>query len=437
METNKTKETEKLSVCLVFVPHQDDEINLIGNCSRYLLEFYDLYVIYSSLDTDIEKSEIRKFEAKKSCEILGIPGNHIFFMGYPDTPNSIGNHFFEEPEMHHKVVADICHILKFYKPELIIGTDFDYHSDHRMLSIALEEAVCQCINKNYQPFVLKGFCYETAYYGIPDYSAVKLGKTKIFKELLSNPSYEWKKRVSLPTRETEGYIWKKRIYFALKQHMSQYAVLHAASIINADNVFWNKRTDNIALYSDITCSSGNNKALNDFKIIDTDDIITIDPRKIDYTKGLWKPENSDKEPWINIVLPSKSYIEKIIFHGNPGKKGQTTEIEIFINDCKFICKNLNDYGRETRIEIHKDNIQEIKIRIKKRNKEFALSEIEVFEADQRFHLFSNVETETHTIYKKYKSINTFQECINSIGFNIIILFTKIKRKLSKIYSIKI
>lgn len=44
-------------------------------------------------------------------------------------------------------------------PEVIIGTDFDFHSDHRMVSLALDEAVFNIMNeiKTYTPLYLKDF----------------------------------------------------------------------------------------------------------------------------------------------------------------------------------------------------------------------------------------------------------------------------------------
>ena len=121
------------------------------------------------------------------------------------------------------------YLIEDLKPQIIFGTDFDYHSDHRMLSLALDEALCHVLkeHKDYQPFYLKGFCYETAYYGIEDYSASNLCDTQVKQDLLSNPSYEWEKRISIKSKENSGLIISKKAYRALKCHKSQYAVLHA------------------------------------------------------------------------------------------------------------------------------------------------------------------------------------------------------------------
>lgn len=73
--------------------------------------------------------------------------------------------------------------------------------------------------------------------------------------------------------------------------------MHARKVINADNIFWKKRTDNLLIRdATITATSGDISKISDLKVIDTDDIITEDPLKIDYSKGLWKPDDSDLKP---------------------------------------------------------------------------------------------------------------------------------------------
>ena len=53
------------------------------------------------------------------------------------------------------------------------------------------------------------------------------------------------------------------------------------------------------------------------KVIDTNDIITEDPLQIDYSKGLWRPDDSDLNPCINIAFKEEKTIEQIVLHGNP------------------------------------------------------------------------------------------------------------------------
>lgn len=432
---------KRIPICLIFVPHQDDEINLIGNCIDLLNHSFNVQIVYSSTDSDKKMGRIRKAEAVKACRILGVMQEKITFLDYPDTPNISGNHFFENPEKHSQLVSDITEMIKNILPEIIIGTDFDYHSDHRMLSIALEESLHKCISKEYQPILLKGFCYETAYYGLKDYSAKALGKTVVNSDVLGNPSFEWNKRICLLSKEKNGYIWNRKSFIALLQHKSQYAVLHADSIINADNVFWVRRTDNLALNAKIISSSGNASVLNDFKIIDTNDILPIETKELDFSKGVWHPDQSDKAPWIKVILSENSYIHNIVLHGNPCKQKQSVKIELHICSQIFCCHQLQEYGRDSEIKIDMNDVQEIIIVIGKYGEDFGLSEIEIFQKEN-FDKFNLMEEDRELLsmcvdYKEsnkcMKSFNV-QEFINYVGFGIIVLLTKVYRKLKNLFS---
>lgn len=190
-----------------FVPHQDDETNLAGNILSYLVKQYDVYVVYSSLDANPDKASTRKKEAINACAVYGIEKDNVIFLGLPDTPNRNGRHFFTDGDKN--IILKFEKILRNLIPEVIIGTDFDFHSDHRMVSLSLDEAVFNIMNENktYTPLYLKGFCYETAYYGVDDYSATDLKNTKVAKMPLSNVSYKWEDRISLNSQEKMAFFF--------------------------------------------------------------------------------------------------------------------------------------------------------------------------------------------------------------------------------------
>ena len=81
---------------VIFVPHQDDETNLAGNILSYLVKQYDVYVVYSSFDSNPDKALIRKQEARNACAVYGIERNNVIFLELPDTPNRTGHHFFTD-----------------------------------------------------------------------------------------------------------------------------------------------------------------------------------------------------------------------------------------------------------------------------------------------------------------------------------------------------
>lgn len=409
---------------IVFVPHQDDEINLVGNILSDLVRKYEVYIIYSSLDIDKKKAAVRKKEAINSCLIYGIDKNKILFLGYPDTVNKMKHHFFIDGDR--SIVNKLERIINDLQPQVIIGTDFDFHSDHRMLSLALDEAIRNILieNINYNPLYLKGFCYETAYYGIEDYSASALEFTKINYDLMGNVSYKWKDRISIKSKEKDSFIFFKKAYKALKCHKSQYAVLHARSIINADNIFWIKRTDNLLIRdAQICATSGDITKINDFKVIDTDDIFTENSLNIDYSKGLWIPDKEDKEPCIIIKFNEKKIINQIVFHGNPNIKNIITCcIEIKINESTLFIKYLQPYGRPTIINIDKLITKEIFIRFLNK---VSISEIEVFSYKDVYIPNLNTVFENKIFNKK----NIFLDNIDKFIYKIIVILIRIQRKI--------
>ena len=418
-----------LKKIIIFVPHQDDEINLVGNILDELVKHYSVYIVYSSLEMDSKKAEIRKKEAMNSCMLYGIEANHIKFLGFPDTPNSSGKHYFTDGDV--EIVNKIYEVIESIKPDIIIGTDFDFHSDHRMLSLALDEALCKILKRfaDYKPIYLKGFCYETAYYGVEDYSASALENTKSKSKQLSNVSYRWEDRLSISNNHKNCFIFQQKAFKALKCHKSQYALLHARSVINSDNVFWQKRTDNLLLNNcHITASSGDVNKLCDLKVIDTKDIITVDPRKIDYTKGLWIPDENDLNPIINIQFDSEMNIHQIVLHGNPmNNEVELCNIKIIINHNIFSVEKLMPYGYPTILNV--DNISCCHMEIRLLSKT-CFSEIEIFENS------NNKQSLLHGNDRTNVKKSTLIDHMDIFIFNGFVLIEKIKRKIDWLRSKK-
>lgn len=407
---------------VIFVPHQDDETNLAGNILSYLVKQYDVYVVYSSLDENPDKARIRKQEARNACAVYGIEKDNVIFLGLPDTPNRTGHHFFTDGDR--SIILKFQEILRNLKPEVIIGTDFDFHSDHRMVSLALDEAIFNIMNeiKTYTPLYLKGFCYETAYYGVNDYSATDLKNTKVAKIPLGNVSYNWEDRISLNSQEKNGFIFTKTPFKALRCHKSQYAALHARKVINADNVFWKKRTDSLLIRdAKITATSGDSTKINDLKVVDTNDIITEDPLQIDYSKGLWRPDDSDLNPCINIVFNGEKTIEQIVLHGNPMNDHiEKCNIEIHLGKQILKVDFLMPYGRPTILNIDMVQCSQMEIRLLSKT---CISEIEAFQPTQRN------ENKLKCVRQLNSNPNKWIDFCDRCLFKGFVLIEKVKRKI--------
>lgn len=413
---------------LVIVPHQDDETNLLGNIIDIIKEQYDLYVLYSSIDPIQKNAEIRKQEAYNACNVWDIPADHLIFLDYPDSPNKHGYHYYSDGDR--RIVEDIKKWILNLEPSIIFATDFDYHSDHRMLSIALETTLGQILKEryNYNPIIFKGFCYETAYYSIADYKASKPQNSVTNMNLLSNPSYEWKKRISIPSTETPGVIWKRKAYKALKAHRSQYAILHARAIVNQDNVFWIRRADNkfneAILYSNIS----DIEKIRDFKILDTDDLITKDPRRINYSKACCKFETGS---WIKAKWNSSLKFDRLVFNGCVNASNiQIVDIDVLI-DGGIIgkLKNLEPYGRDTVLIFSEITAAEIEIRF---NSNVELSEVGMFSGDCKLPAFINSDCYKKNVGRYLDGFKgSLVDIVDIVGYKIIVIAAKIRRKLMK------
>lgn len=281
---------------------------------------------------------------------------------------------------------------------------------------------------NYTPTIYKGFCYETAFYGPEDYVASAPSLSKATNEnLLSNVSYLWDERVSICGDVKRRFIWNTKVFKGLKKHKSQYAVLHARSIVNADNVFWIKRTDNLLRKANISTTSGDESKLNDFMVIDTDDIITKDPLEISYGRALWKPNENACE--IAIEFDEPQDITEIIFHGNP-VENKKIPVQIEIYDEKGFQTKINSlepYGRATKIALSISRASKLIFKLSDYLEDFGLSEIELFDGEFKGH-FDN-QPPVNMSYSNNSIINA----IDLLGYKFIVLITKIQRKIKKLF----
>lgn len=411
----------------VIVPHQDDEINLVGNILDVIKSAYEIVVIYTSLDAQPKNASIRRKEAIQACGLYGIDQENIIFLGYPDTPNATGDHFYRTEKR--SVIQDLKDLILQQKPSVIFATDFDFHSDHRMCSLAFETAMGEILREtdNYFPLVFKGFCYETAYYGPEDYCASCLGKSKSSFSIASNPVWEWEKRISITGREKSGLLIRRKAYKALVKHRSQYAVLHARSIVNADNVFWLKRTDNLIYKAKVTVSSGDAHKLCDFKVLDTNDIITIDPRKIDYSEGVWRPDTSAE---ISIVWENAVEFDRIIFHGDPNLSTVTkVNIQVYVNDIEIgALSELRECGRETVLMCPRTCADRLVISINNETGLDGLSEIEILNGEQ---CVPDIFTRN---FSDCESQNCFLDNLDFYTFQLAVLCTKVMRKIRRCFN---
>ena len=168
----------------------------------------------------------------------------------------------------------------------------------------------------------------------------------------------------------------------LKAYKSQYANTHFGQICNSDVIYWFRSTMSIAYSANIDVSSGEKSYINDFMIVDTDDIknkdICIRPSK----NKCWKPDTLDKTPFIKISF-NKTTVVKLIRLYFPFECH--VEVNVFVDKtaCKHISRNVSRY---TDIIFEEDvNTESISLHFnKERSTNLYITEVEVYDKIPEF-----------------------------------------------------
>ena len=144
----KRVENFKGKSILVFTPHPDDETFSMGGTLAHLAANGNKIniVIYTndnkgSLDLEMTRerlARIRRAEEEKACEILGIPKENIYWLGYED-----GDLEYADPRV---LRGKIARYIKLFKPDAVFAPDpgntfVQWHkTDHRMAANITQDA---------------------------------------------------------------------------------------------------------------------------------------------------------------------------------------------------------------------------------------------------------------------------------------------------------
>lgn len=292
---------------LVFVPHQDDETNLAyAAISAYKDAGSSVSIAYLTNGDYFGNGQTRMREAVRAAAVYGIAAQNVYFLGYGDRWQ--GTHLYNsqpdalcvsadgrtstygaqgipdfrtrmtgEPADYTRAnaLADVQSLLDLLRPDVIFAVDCDAHADHRACSLLFEEALGQFIHTDasYRPVVYKGYAYDTAWEAEADlYEGDTLLRTAYpLNDVLP---YEWTQRLRFPIPQTlRAYtVRASALEPILREHASQNAILKGASILNGDEVFFERRTDNLALLAQVEADAPGARVLWDFKLRDTGDV---------------------------------------------------------------------------------------------------------------------------------------------------------------------
>lgn len=342
---------------MVIIPHEDDEINLAGTVIYHARKLGIRVICVFTTNGDWKyPGLIRMKEAIQALSVLGVPEEDIVFLGYPDGGVHGGRNVFvngrkspligrdgraetygldthadfamqyrgkHQAYTWNGLVQDIKDVILRDKPVMIMATDFDSHPDHRLCYLGFLHAMKSILHTHheYRPAVLMGFCYSTGFEGRKDFYGPHLLSSVINMDQIwnkdyetDNPVYEWSKRLRFPVEEAcRPWMKGNIIYKALSCHMSQKASSRAIRLINGDQVFWLRRTDNRIYEGKVSVSSGNGDYLHDFMMMNTEHITARKPAMENY---LWVPEADDREKWCRCDFDSPQTIRAVSFYGN-------------------------------------------------------------------------------------------------------------------------
>lgn len=400
---------------MLFVPHEDDELNVFsGVIDEYLDGGSEIWIVYMTHGDYWGAEEQRIDEAKAVAEFYGIDSRNVIFFGYGDQwlgthiynsePNEVvASHsgktatyaingvspYKSEDYTRANLLKDFEDVIVEYMPDTIFCIDFDRHSDHRANSLFFEEALGNVLSytDDYAPTVYKGFGYSTGWNAEQDYyDGENVGSTKnqsgtSYMEEVNY--YNWNDRVRMPVAaKSLGHVISgTTTYKAIEKHASQTDRLeNAAGIINSDKIFFRRDTSSLTYKADIRVSSNEENAykLNDFKIVDCNDVT----KEYDYDilSGVWTPSDGDGAKEITVSFSSPQSLSTIRLYDSPSFSDNVLSVTITLSDGTQIEYGaLNANGSATDISFEtKNGINGFTVQITAGEGNYGVAEVEAY-----------------------------------------------------------
>lgn len=398
---------------MVIVPHQDDELNILGGVmEEYVRHGSDVFVVFLTNGDYFGLAQLRYQESLSVLDSIGIPADHVIFLGYGDNwkenephiynaqPGIVMESYLGRTETYgtsiHPVyregreytidnlTEDLKCVILEYSPNVIFCSDYDRHIDHKATSLLFDKVMGSILKENpgYTPAVYKAYAYGTAWEAEPDfYSANILSTQNHFGEPYNQKPavYRWEDRVRFPVDGTglSRSLPATKSYGHLSLYESQDAKWRAASVINSDKVAWQRFTSSLCLHAMITASSGSAELLNDFMLIDNNDLRGGSHLPYD---GVWIPEQNDLEKTVIVTFAERSDVMEVVLYDHPSMENNILNAVIVFDDGTEVKSGpLDPSGAATYISVDKRNVSSFTVSIMESTGESAgLSEIEAF-----------------------------------------------------------
>ncbi len=399
---------------MAIVPHEDDELNLLGGVLEQYLKYgssvYIVYVFNGDMNGDGAQ---RITEADAAMTAIGIPAENLIFLGYGDQLNLDGTPIFLCPEdevltsasgftgtygtdrhppfnpgaayTRKNLYEDIRTVLLRYTPDVVFCTDSDEHIDHQTVAMFFEQAMGEVLRArpSYEPVVLRGFAYSTAYGAVHDYyalnalSTVKPGTQDFITDGGSN-IYNWADRLRLPVHPgtLSRSIYSSSGYAMAECYASQDAAAHADGIINSDKVFWLRESGSISYDAEFWVSSGDASLLYDF-VLSQHTQAHDDPA---YSDNTWVPSADDGEKRVIIKFGEPTLLSRVVLYDNPSLSDNVLETSVRLDNGAFYLSGpLEPNGAGTEVCFDPVYVEELEIVLMKTEGSGAgLTEVELY-----------------------------------------------------------
>lgn len=442
---------------LIFVPHEDDDINLCGSIiKRYTENNSKVRVVFFTNGDYYNSASQRLKEALQVMKKSGVKEQDVFFLGYSDsliTPENghicncrdnvlvasksgrtktyaLKNHkpYHNSDFTKKNMLYDIQSVISDVKADIIFCCDYDWHHDHRALSLLFEQAMNNILirDKAYRPKVYKGFAYSTSWESEDDfYDSLNIKSSKnspsgdIMRE---NNMYLWKNRVRFPVHMSDisNVLQSTLTFKLLAAYSSQNAVNFASRVVNSDKVFFERNTNSILYDSIVTASSGEHFDITGFPLCASADI--MDTQALP-SLNCWTAERDDPDRTINIKLSEKSDIKCFVIYDSPVKENHIKNAFVKIGSTEFYTGELNEYGG-TKFDVNVRDADEIIIKVLDFQGDCSISKVEAFaddraentqiikfvDAEDNFcdnYIFENGDKERFSVYSYPDNTNSY------------------------------
>lgn len=429
---------------LVFAPHPDDEINLLcGLFHNFKDNGFHITVCFTTNGDNVRAETEQRFrEALKVKELLGY--DDLIILGYGDgykgktiyesrsnSPAESVAGYYQTYDVgnlktYHSLKygsqalytfnnykSDIKDLILDLYADIILCVDIDKHPEHRTLSLLFDEVIGEILKtKKYRPIILKKFAYIGVYDGVRDYfkrpmfKTVPSYKAKMVGEDSVFP-YLWEERISFQENEYNYPLrfWNSPLFSALKTYHSQRVAVRFSQICNADVVFWVRRVDSLSYDAELSSSSGDVEFINDFKIVNLEDVELPIWQIPLISKNSWKPSDCDFNPEILFRFKKSETVEKFVIYQDRGSI--IKKLTILLNNGYEYNSIETDRYKINIVIPRQDNITEVRFLFDRfGNSLISINEIEIYSSanckiDQLRVIENNIQqTENPSIFLK-------------------------------------